>query len=258
MNIIIQHEDVHGICEMLVENLKRILHERLLGVYLTGSLAYGDFDRDSSDLDFLIVLQDNLSKYGLNEVKAMHVTIAERYPVWAKRIEASYITKEMLHCEKPPKLPRLYVNAGKIWDAALYGNEWLLNMHALYEKGKLLFGIEPKKLLGRPIFIDAVKRASKNDFFQEWEPLLRDSSPLKDSHFQTYAVLTLCRILHRDKNDDVVSKKVAAAWVNRVYGLLWKVLIQKALDWRYGLEMNEADEILGFIRFTSQQLGNSD
>lgn len=65
---------------------------------------------------------------------------------------------------------------------------------------------------------------------------MKESSALNDSHFQAYTVLTLCRILYREKNENVASKKVAAIWVNKVYGHRWEPLINTAQNWHYGQE----------------------
>lgn len=101
------HKDVNEILVMLSESLQDVLRNRLIAVYLTGSLTYGDFDRGSSDLDFLIVLHDTLSQEQREQVKNMHTQIAKNYPLWAKRIEASYITEAMLQNTAPQSPPVL-------------------------------------------------------------------------------------------------------------------------------------------------------
>jgi hypothetical protein len=249
------YPDVNDILAMVSENLKEIFGDQLVGVYLTGSLTYGDFDRGSSDIDLLVVVHEPLSQEQGQRVKNMHARIAEEYPKWAKRIECSYITNDMLHSIEPPKTPRPYVNGGQMWESASYGHEWLVNLYALYVCGIALVGPDPKELIDYPIDIKAVRRASKNDLHQEWEPLLKYSSSLqKDSHLQTYVIMTLCRILHRAKKDNVVSKRVAASWVKKTYGSSWIDLIEKAERWQHGQEMDTVDELLKFIEFILQEV----
>lgn len=124
----------------------------------------------------------------------------------------------------------------------------------LYECGVALFGPDPKKLIRHPIDIDTVRNASKKDMHQEWKPLLEDSSPLSDSHFQAYVVLTLCRILHRAKNENIASKRVASTWVKKTYGKSWTTVVEKAESWQHGQEMDIAMETLRFIKFVLQEL----
>lgn len=250
------HRDVNDILAMLSEGLENILGDMLIGVYLTGSLTYGDFERGSSDIDFLIVLDNTLSEAQRKQVKDLHSQIAMNYPFWSQRIEASYITEDMLGNTEPPKQPRPYVNGGQMWDPdPPYGNEWLINLSVLYDSGIALKGPDPKTLIGYPIGIEMVRRASKNDLHQEWEPLLKDPAALEDSHFQAYVVLTLCRILYRAKNDNIASKKVASNWVKKTYGKHWSPLILQAESWQHGEEMDETKEILKFIEFVLEELG---
>jgi len=47
-----KHKDVNQILHLLKTGLINILGKNLVGLYLTGSLTYGDFNRGSSDIDF--------------------------------------------------------------------------------------------------------------------------------------------------------------------------------------------------------------
>jgi hypothetical protein len=248
--------DISEILAIFCANLRNVFGDQLIGVYLTGSLTYDGFDRGSSDIDLLVVLRSAFSTEQREQVKNIHARIVENHPLWTKRIECSYITEDMLQCEEPPVMSRPYVNGGQMWDPdPPYGNEWLLNLYVLYECGLALFGPTPKLLIGHPIHLAAVREASKKDLHQEWKQLLKDSSALKDSHFQAYAILTLCRILYRAKNDNIASKRIASAWVKKLYGKPWSDLIEKAEDWQYGQEMDSIHETLRFIQFVLQELG---
>lgn len=252
------YQDVNNVLALLSENLTEILVDQLVGLYLTGSLTYGDFDRGSSDIDFLAVLTHALSTRQLRQIENMHSRIGKNFPVWEKRIEGSYITKNMLSSTKPPKESRPYINAGKMWDI-VYGNEWILNLHVLYECGIALLGPDPKELI-ESVDMDEVREASKRNLIQEWQPKLKDplafkSADYDSNHLQAYAVLTMCRILYSAKNDGVASKRVASAWVKKTYGRPWSDLVKKAEDWQHGKEMNAEEQTRDFIKFTVKELG---
>jgi predicted nucleotidyltransferase len=248
------NQDVNDLLAFLAESLKAILGDQLFGLYLTGSLTYGGFDRGSSDIDFLAVLHQALSGENLNQVRRVHARIASSYPIWANRIEGSYVTKEMLSNIQPPRTPRPYINEGRFWDPdPVYGNEWLINLYALYKRGVSLTGPDPKTFIG-PINISEVREASKRDLLEEWQPKLRDQSFFANSHYQAYAILTMCRILHRARNSGLASKRMAAAWVKRAYGKRWSNLIERAETWQHGRELNAREETIDFIRFTVDQI----
>ena len=51
----IPYPDIQRLLENLLLQIRQIFQDRLVGVYLYGSLVAGDFDYDSSDIDFLVV-----------------------------------------------------------------------------------------------------------------------------------------------------------------------------------------------------------
>lgn len=92
----IKYQDVNEVLTLLSTSLQDILKNKLVGLYLTGSLTYGDFDYGSSDIDFLAVLTSELSENEFIAVKEVHKKIAKKVPYWAKRLEGSYIPKDWL------------------------------------------------------------------------------------------------------------------------------------------------------------------
>jgi len=249
------YTDINDILVLLLENLEEIYRDQLIGLYLVGSLAYGDFHTNSSDIDFLAILDYSSSKEQLAQVKYMHQRIGERYPTWAKRIEGSYITQDMLSSIEPPKTSRPYINEGTLLTAgAHYGNEWLLKLQVFYECGVALREPNPKELMG-PIDMKQVRAASRKDLYEEWAPKLQNFSSLADSHLQAYTILTLSRILYSAQNDQVASKRVASSWVKETYGKPWIGLIEQAENWHYGQAMNRLAETLNFLRFTLEKVG---
>lgn len=251
------HRDINDILASLAEGLPRILGGRLVGFYLTGSLTYGDFDRGSSDIDYLVVLEEQIDTAQRWALANLHDDIGRRCPEWRDRIEGSYITRGMLPNVRPPTEGRPYVNGGSFWDPdPPYGNEWLLNLYVLRECGIALIGPVPEDLVGS-VAIEDVRAASKRDLIQEWVPKVDDPASFADSHLQAYVTLTLCRILHRAANDGVASKRVAAAWVKETYGEPWKSLIERAERWSHGTDLNSNAEVREFIRFTQHELSGS-
>jgi len=243
---------VQPILIYFAEGIKQLLGNKLIGVYLTGSLTYGGFDIGSSDIDFVIVLQNHLSQAEMAAIKLLHADIETRFPLWAQRIEGSYIVRDMLTEVLPPKAGRPYANDGHFWESAPDGNEWLLNLYFLRTCGITLVGPAPQELIPE-IDIELVRHASLRDLYEEWLPKMQNPEDLRDSHVQVYAVLTMCRVLHRMHCDDIVSKRGAATWVKRTYGEPWVSLIEQAEQWQYGQAMDKLPEVIEFIRFVIQK-----
>lgn len=179
----------------LREGLLGAFGDEIVGIYLFGSLTYGDFQLGRSDIDLVIVVRTPLTVTGIKVASDLHVHLLERFPVWGRRLETSYTPLEMFQESSPPAAGRPYWGEGRFYPAAIYGNEWLINNYLLREHGVALHG-PPFALLCPPIAIEAVQQASRNDLLEEWQPKLHDSEWLDDPHYQSYLVLNLCRILH--------------------------------------------------------------
>ncbi len=252
-----RHPDIEALLDVLGGGARQIAGQRLVALWLTGSLTYGDFDRGSSDIDYLAVLSRPLSPEQRSALEVLHEDIAARWPEWAKRIEGSWIPDAWLSRVSPPEEGRPYINGGAFWSPdPPYGNEWLINLHALREAGVALTGPDPGALIP-PIDIADVRRASARDLHDEWVPKLGDEAFFTSSHLQAYVTLTICRILHRAERDEVASKRIAANWVRKRYPEPWIVeLIQRAERWRHGEHLDASDEVRRFIAFARDRLAD--
>ena len=213
-----------------------------------GSLSYGDFNPDNSDIDLVTIVNGPLSPEQLEDLKSMHLHVEASHEKWAKRIECSYLPMNMLPSIQPPKTPRPYFGEEIFYPEAPYGNEWIINQYLLYKHGIALIGPDFKTLI-KPIDIEDVREACIRDLFEEWEPKINDQEWLSNSHYQAYIVLNLCRILYTVSCHETSTKKASAAWVKREFASRWNILIEAAEDWDYGKEMNAVEEVIEFIKF---------
>lgn len=100
----------------LARGLRTILGVRLIGVYLGGSVAAGDFAEATSDVDFLVVTDGPLSLEDQLAIALLHKDLRHRHTV-AVRLEGDYAPSEQLvpggtrdpvpGCEKGKFLPRV-------------------------------------------------------------------------------------------------------------------------------------------------------
>lgn len=247
MNGITPYPDINAVLDDLTRGIEEILGEKLVGLYLTGSLSYGDFNPESSDIDLVAILHTPTSAQELARLEEMHVRVGNRHPKWENRIEASYTPLELFRNVLPPLTPRPYYGEGIFYLEAQYGNEWIINNYWLYHAGIPLAGADFKALI-TPIQIAEVQKASLRDLFREWEPKLRNPSWLDNPHYQSYLVVNLCRILYTVVGGMLGSKKVSAAWVKHEYPQ-WTSLIEFADAWHYGEELHREAETLEFLRF---------
>lgn len=241
-------KQVNDVLFALVKGITDILGDKIIGIYLFGSLTYEDFIPNRSDLDLLVITYGYLSDVQLEEIKKFHIKIEEDFKNWKERIECSYTPLKMFDNKFPVNLHRPYYGAGIFYPAATYGNEWLINNYLIYKHGITLVGSDIKNLI-KQIDIKDVQKASIQDFYKEWVPKITDEKWLQNSHYQSYLVLNLCRILHTVLNGEASSKTLSAEWVKKTFPE-WKNLIHAAQEWEYGRDMNMQNETIAFIEFT--------
>jgi len=242
------------LCEW-VEGVKRLLGKKVIGLYLSGSLAYGDFVPERSDIDLQAVVQNAVTQEELRSLELLHRHIEARSPEWADRIECSYVPLALMRELTPPATPRPWWGFGTLYAEAPAGNEWIINHYLLSQHGIALEGPDFSELIPA-IDIDDVRRACARDLFQEWVPKIDDAEWLSNSHYQSYLVLNLCRILHTVMRGKPSSKKLAAEWANAEYPQ-WKSLIEQAESWAYGDKMERQADAVAFLRFAVERVNET-
>ncbi len=215
----VAHGDITLLLREVADALRDIFASNLVGVYLGGSLSYGDFEPGRSDIDVTVILEKAASTRDCEAIGRLHWHVERTYPRWAKRIECSYIPLDMLQSVLPPRMPRPYFGNGVLYDRARCGNEWLITKHLLRTSGIPLLG-PAFSTLTAPVNIADVQRACIRDLHDEWKPKATDTDYLRDSHQQSYVVLNLCRILYTALCAATSSKRVAATWVMEQFSRL--------------------------------------
>src|SRR3972149_8399146 len=102
---------LNAVLRELVASARPILAENCCGAYLQGSFAVGDADVHS-DVDFVIVTEDEVGKAQLAALQAMHERIHALDVPWAQHLEGSYIPKSSLRRPDSSRPPYLYLDNG--------------------------------------------------------------------------------------------------------------------------------------------------
>src|ERR1700758_2955154 len=255
MNDVTPYPAINTMLTEWAEGLKRLLGKGIVGLYLSGSLSYGDFVPDRSDIDLQAVVRNPLTEDQLRSVEQLHKEVERRCPEWADRIECSYVSLELLHELAPPAKARPWWGFGTFYAEAPAGNEWIINHYLLSKYGIALEGPDFNELIPA-IDIHLVRQASARDLFQEWVPKIDDGAWLSNSHYQSYLVLNLCRILHTVIHGQPGSKKAAGQWAKARYPQ-WKNLIEEAEKWAYGDEMRRQADTVAFLRFAVDRVNET-
>jgi predicted nucleotidyltransferase len=253
-----QYPDINKILDLLLTRIQEILGNQLVGMYLYGSLSSGDFNPETSDIDFLVVTTSTLSDKAIAELRSMHQRIWKSGQKWASKLEGSYIPKRDIRRHNPHSTPCPTVNEGKFY-LDQRGSDWIIQRHVIREQGTVLAGPDPKMLID-PVSPEDIRHAVKG-VLQEWRfPMLEDPSWLKNhgSEYHAFAILTMCRALYALQHGTIVSKPVAARWAQKELGDRWSQVIEQSLAQEVDYEDHDLyNESLELIRFTMNTVRNS-
>ena len=219
--------------------------ENIIGIYLFGSITYGGFDENSSDIDLIIITKTLLNKTEMENVKNIHKEIIDMNNLWGNRLEVSYTPLFMFNEKNIPNIPRPYYNE-RFYEKASFGNEWLINNYLLLNYGKTIYGKDIKEIINYNISIEEIKECCIKDFYKEWNSKIDDNEWLKNGQNQAYIVLNICRIIYTLKNNKTENKIASAKWVKEKYEI-WRDLIEEAEQWDFDKIINRQNDIKNYI-----------
>jgi hypothetical protein len=240
---------INELLEVLFSSMQKILSEKLVGLYLHGSLVIGDFDRTISDIDLVAALSSELDDKEFEALQTMHDDFAHQHKEWDGRIEVCYVSLAALQTVKTRTSFVANVSPGEPFHMRETSFEWLVSWYLVRETSVTLFGPAPKTI---------IERISKDEFLgsirshvKAWDEWTYD---MHHRNSQAYAILTMCRALYTLSNGMQVSKKQATQWAEKEFPE-WASLIQNALLWREAWRDENVDheatfqDTLGFVRF---------
>jgi len=219
-------DDLNELLVKLVAGAKEVLGDSFCGAYLQGSFAVGDAD-EHSDVDFLVVTEDDLTAEQQAQLQALHQTLYALQTPWAQHLEGSYVPRKVLRRPDPDRRPLLYLDNGAT-EFALDNHDntaivrWLLREH-----GVVLAGPDPREFVD-PVTVDEL-RAEVRWAVGLWQAWFRSTNSI-DRRALAVAVLSHARILHTLAIGEISSKRTAGEWALHVLDPEWAPLISWALE----------------------------
>jgi predicted nucleotidyltransferase len=242
---------VNEAVELLLKNVRTLLGDKFIGLYLHGSLASGDFDPGHSDIDFLVVTTKPIPKEMIPDLETMHMRIRDGGVEWAKKLEGTYLSKRMIYRFRPSKRRIPYLNEGRFF-LTNQGEDWVINRNILREKGIIVAG-PPIHPMIAPVTTDDIHRAIIQELTKYWTPKLIDSEWLKPPGHQPYIALTCCRVLYTLKHGALKSKLFSAHWALKTLDKEWVDLIENAMTWHYGMPPGDIEKTRKMARYTLEK-----
>ena len=229
------------ITETFVKGSREILGDNLVGVYLHGSAVMGCFNEKKSDIDLLVVVNEEIS----DEIKMRYMDMVVRLNADApqKGIEMSIVRKDACKTFIYPTPFELHFSITHLewykadpadYVAKMKGTDKDLAAHftIIYHRGKCLYGEEIKNVF---------EKISREDYF---DSIMSDIENAEEDITQNpvYIVLNLCRVLAYKREGLILSKKEGGEWGLKNLPKKYHALILQALSEYTANEVKEWNE----------------
>lgn len=220
------------------ERLAAVLNGRLVGVYLVGSYALGDLQRES-DVDFLAAVEGGVPSTAVEQLRSLHALMTSSYP--HRPFDGFYVDPDDLRHHPDPSSK----GGLQFLDDTLRENTKvrLVEWEMLRRCGHVVTGRQVGELgvLDASADLAAFSRRNLLDYWTPWlertAPYLMDGDPIGPKRTQmawaaAWCVLGVPRLHVAIADGDIVSKTEAGIRALSRFDPGWHAVIDAALDYR--------------------------
>lgn len=213
--------------QLLLDDIKNdfpiILKNNLVGIYIWGSLTYSAFDENCSDVDLVIVTKKDICADEFSKLEIWFKKTIQKN-TWMKRSEMRFVI-ENEYLDKTSNCCGFFF--GEFSRHSSDGNPFIwIN---IYNSGITLFG-KNAKLVAPNISDECLNNALLLELDYLKEGLEKNVGNRSDAAFKynSYAVITACRILYTAHYRVLVSKEQALNWALKEMTHEWHSIISNA------------------------------
>ena len=271
--------EVNVVLAELMANWREILGPNLIGAYLQGSFAVGDFTA-TSDIDFLVVIKSEPDAPVLARLQQLHAAMQAKPSYWAKHLEGSYTVAAVIRRladeprdppGEPPRpsssrdpetglparhYPFLFLGNGSDKLARSEHDNNRVVRWVVRERGVVLHGPPPAQLID-PISRDELRAEVRTNLLVYTEPYAASQRVIDQVWMQSFFVTLICRMLHTLHTGQIQSKKAGGEWALQTLDPQWHELIQRAAvtwskqqeRWMNQPDAGEVEATLEFMRY---------
>jgi hypothetical protein len=219
------YPDLNAVLEELVASVQETLGSTFVAACLQGSFAVGGFDRHS-DVDWVVALEGELSGDQVQALQAMHERIYRLDCAWAQHLEGSYFPKDVLRRYSERGMQLWYLDNGA---RSLIRSEHCNSVVVRWtvrEHGVALAGPDPATLVD-PIPLEVLRQEIRQTMVDWGRQILAEPEQYNNRFYQTFIVLSYCRMLRDLLAGSVGSKRTGAEWAKANLDPSWAGLIDR-------------------------------
>lgn len=242
------HRGISDTLAQLLSGSRAVLGDNLFGMYVFGSLTSGDFDEQTSDIDFVVVTRNAIASGAQAGLAELNKQIQASGSPWAAKLEGSFLPLQAFRDFNPRRVAYPTIGMGGWYGLDHKGIERAIQRSLLREHGIGLAGPEPNTFID-PVSPDELRKETRDLVQDWWKQQLDDPTRIRRRGYQAYAVLTMCRALYTLETGDIASKPTAAGWARCRLPGRWHGLIDRALSWRSDDGVDDLAATLELIRY---------
>ncbi len=233
-----------------------IIGDKLVGIYVHGSIAFNCFNFDKSDIDFLVVINDKLS---LSEKEALITVLIELDDVAPSNgFEMSVVLSDVLKPFVYPTPYELHFGKEHLINAKNNLSEFCLNMNGvdidlasyvevINNVGITLCGADKKDVfdkVNKAYLIDS----NYNDIISAVDGITVNP---------VYYILNLCRFIAYLEDQLILSKTAGGTWAIKRFPSKFEKLIKNAVDfYTKNTSFIETDKLIEFAHYAINLIEN--
>jgi hypothetical protein len=202
------------------------LGDRFVAACLQGSFAVGGFDQHS-DVDFVVAVDAELPAAIVTDLQAMHERIYSVECPWAQHLEGSYFPAAVLRDYRRAGTDLWYLDHGsRSLVRATHCNTVVVRW-TVREHGVALAGPDPASLVD-PIPVGELRREILSTIRDWGRQILDEPGRFANRFYQSFIVLSYCRMLHDLVVGETGSKRAGAEWAKATLDASWSGLIDRS------------------------------
>lgn len=206
--------------ERIAQSYQKILQNKLVGIYIHGSIAFECFNWDNSDIDFIVVT--NLTPTQNEKVQMIQTILDMETISPPKGLEMSVVLENYCKQFVYPTPYELHYSNTHLPAISKDINEYCQNMHGTDKDLAAHFTVIKAvgiTLYGQKIDHVFTSEVPKNDFLdsvlldiKNSKEEIKNALESKDSQSFVYITLNLCRVLAFVRDGLVISKENGGTW----------------------------------------------
>ena len=254
--------DVNFVLDHFRSQLQALLDSELVGIYLVGSLALGDFNPRSSDIDFVVVTSTEIDPDRFTALQHVHAQFAASNSPWAEKIEAIYVPASALRHSATNTSHYPQIEKGTSLFLAPLEDGWVFQCLTIRDQSVSIIGPDSRTLVD-PIETQELHAAATMIVGRWIQQAAHDPTWLlwlRQAEAQVFVVQTLCRLRYSLATGTVASKPRATEWARKNYGEPWASFIEQSLTKHHGsgnISQGEENTTLAFLTFILEEIQRS-